>query len=186
MMRRGAVGLTVMLVGAAVSVGILARRLPPLSGAAVVNRAVAFPLVELQVTTRQYAVPEIFAALHPRVQLGDVVAIHVFGHFKAGLNPKEASGRFGEPSGHWTDPIWKSDSPYYDTSLARVSLGEFWGSDGKPGWKTVAYPKLTEVPAIILSEDLRRQIVAAVPETGEAKVVIAAPIGAGRVELCMT
>jgi hypothetical protein len=50
----------------------------------------------------------------------------------------------------------------------------------------VAYPKLTDVPAMILSEDLRRQIVAAVPEAGEAEVVIAGPIGAGRVELFMT
>jgi hypothetical protein len=186
MIPRRALVVGTILVGVGTAVALLARTLPLQAGGESQARPVAFPLIELQVTQHLSAKPEIYAELHPRVQLGDVLAMDILDGFAAGLSPERALERHGEPAGRWIDPIWGSDSPYYERPLARISLGQFHGSNGKPGWKTVAYPRRTSLPRVIVNDQLRSQIVAALPEAGQADVVIARPIGSGRVELFMT
>ncbi len=174
-------GVAVLLLAAALATLLWLG--PPRSGAERRSLAAAFPLMELVVTDRPWARPEIHAALHPRVRLVDVISMDVLGQFEAGLSPERALTLHGRPAGTWVDPIWGSESPYYETEFARISLGQFHGSDGRPGWKTVAYPKRRDLAAVVVDEALRKQLIGALPEVGEADVVVARPIGAGRVEL---
>jgi hypothetical protein len=122
------------------------------------DRPATAPLVEMSITRRHGKTAEIYAELADGVRIADIVDVAILRGLSDGMTDDSAVAMLGRASGKWMDPLWETESSYYDVPLGRISLARVRGEYGHLGWATMAYPTANHNDLVIRDKRLLTQL----------------------------
>jgi hypothetical protein len=133
------------------------------------------PLAKARITRVKGVTNEVFATVADGVKLEDVVNLDIFAGFDPAMTREEAELRLGQPSGRWTDPVYKLAAGYYDRVGGRVSLVR----QGASEWSTIGHPSSCTHEYVFRDSRLREQLLQWLPPKDVVQVNVLRNVGWG-------
>jgi len=122
------------------------------------DRAATAPLAAMSISRNRGKTDEIYAELTQTARISDVLDVTILRGLSGRMTDEDGARVLGRASGKWTDPVWATESSYYDVPLGRISLARVRGEYAHLGWATMAYPVANRNDRVIRDGRLLAQL----------------------------